>query len=88
MLHLIRKIFNAACRFVIARGENFSCRLPKLNVRLCLIFFLTDDQPFLPINPFAEPITTASTTNVNQHGTDEDMIDIDFQSNHNDRANR
>lgn len=46
----------------------------------------TDDQPFLPINPFAEPITTMSTTNLNHPNGDEDMIDIDFQNANNDRA--
>ncbi|CAF0990951.1 unnamed protein product [Rotaria sp. Silwood1] len=45
----------------------------------------SDEQPFLPINPFAEPITTMSTTNPNHHG-DDDMIDIDFQNTTNDRT--
>jgi len=46
----------------------------------------SNDQPFLPINPFAEPTTTTSSSNPNHHGgTDEDMIDIDFRNNHQDR---
>lgn len=48
-------------------------------------FSFPDDQPFLPINPFAEPITTMSTANSNHH-VDDDMIDIDFQNTTNDRS--
>ena len=57
----------------------------------CSIHFLflkLDDQPFLPINPFAEPATTMSTTNSNHHHHhDDDMIDIDFRNSSNDRTN-
>jgi hypothetical protein len=50
--------------------------------------FITDDQPFLPINPFAEPTTTAITmSNPNHNGTDEDMIDIDYGHNNNNKSN-
>jgi hypothetical protein len=50
-----------------------------------IIMFITDDQPFLPINPFAEPTTTMSSTN--PHIGDEDMIDIDFKNSINDKTN-
>ena len=48
--------------------------------------FVTDDQPFLPVNPFAEPTTTTSPSNPKQHNGDEDMIDIDFRNNTTDRS--
>jgi hypothetical protein len=54
---------------------------------LTLTVFIPDDQPFLPINPFAEPATTMSTTNSNHRPGDDDMIDIDFQNTTNDRSN-
>jgi hypothetical protein len=49
---------------------------------------VTDEQSFLPINPFAEPTTiTMSSTNPIPHAGDDDMIDIDFQNATNDKLN-
>ncbi len=49
---------------------------------------VTDEQSFLPINPFAEPTTIAmSSTNPVHHAGDDDMIDIDFQNATNDKLN-
>jgi hypothetical protein len=53
---------------------------------LNIIIFIPDDQPFLPINPFAEPITTMSSTNPAQRVCDDDMIDIDFKNTTNERS--
>lgn len=76
---------------IIARGKNveqlffFLLQKNKTSDRFCFCLS-ADDQPFLPINPFAEPTTTTSSSNPNHHGgTDEDMIDIDFRNNHQDR---
>ncbi|CAF1152909.1 unnamed protein product [Adineta ricciae] len=46
----------------------------------------SNEQSFLPTNPFAEPTTTASS-NTTHHGTDDDMIDIDFRNSNNDKLN-
>lgn len=49
--------------------------------------FVTDEQSFLPVNPFAEPATTMSSSNPIHHAGDDDMIDIDFRNSTNDRLN-
>ena len=49
--------------------------------------FITDDQPFLPVNPFADPApTTMSSANANHHNGDDEMIDVDFRNSTHDRS--
>ncbi|CAF0969969.1 unnamed protein product [Adineta ricciae] len=47
----------------------------------------SNEQSFLPTNPFAEPTTTTASSNTTHHGTDDDMIDIDFRNSNNDKLN-
>ncbi len=75
---------NPACKFTFVREKSSSIHFYFKST----IIFIIDDQPFLPINPFAEPITTTTMSSMNSnHHHDDDMIDIDFRNTTNDQTN-
>lgn len=69
-------------QILVCTGSLFEFVLIRSN--LCFI----DEQPFLPVNPFAEPATTMSTASTNHHRHDDDMIDIDFRNTTQERTSK